>query len=297
MSALSSAALLLMALLPGPNAAPGWARGGEARCYSPDSLYEHIDGAADLYVSYGFKQAVVGDYVKGGEGERWITVDIYDMGAPLHAFGIYGAEKPPDVEETEVGEYGMQGYSLEGLVALWKGRYYVKVSAVEREDVEAAEALAMVTAGKLPARLKMPEELRRLPSANGVAGSERYVKTSALGHKFLGEVVSAEYKLEEATATLYVADLGPPESAAAGWQKLRDFESRTGEKVEDVSGVGEDAFAATDGYYGEMVAARQGQFLVLGMSEEAGRAELTALARKALSVLAPSCEGGVCRAP
>ncbi len=115
MSALSSAALLLMALLPGPNAAPGWVRGGDARCYSPDALYEYIDGAADLYLSYGFKQAVVGDYVKSGEGEHWITVDVYDMGAPLHAFGIYGAEKPPDVAEADVGEYGMQGYSLEGL--------------------------------------------------------------------------------------------------------------------------------------------------------------------------------------
>ena len=292
MSTLSSAALLLMALLPGPNAAPGWARGGEARCYSPDTLYEYIDGSADLYLSYGFKQAVVGDYVKGGEGERWITVDIYDMGAPLHAFGIYGAEKPPDVEETEVGEYGMQGYSLEGLVALWKGRYYVKVSAVEREDVEAAEALAIVTAGKLPARLRMPVELSQLPSENRVPGTERYVKTSALGHKFLVEVVSAEYKLEEATATLYVADLGPPESAAAGWQKLRDFESRTGEKVEDVSGVGEDAFAATDGYYGEMVAAHLAQYVALATGDEADREKLADLVRRALSRLPRDDEKG-----
>ena len=294
MSALSSAALLLMALLPGPNAAPGWVRGGDARCYSPDALYEYIDGSADLYLCYGFKQAVVGDYVKGGAGEHWITVDIYDMGAPLHAFGIYGAEKPPDVEEAEVGEYGTQGYSLEGLVALWKGRYYVKVSAVEREDVEAAEVLAMVTAGKLPARLRMPEELLRLPSENRVPGSERYVKTSALGHKFLVEVISAEYKLEEATATLYVADLETPESAAAGWQKLRDFESRTGEKVEDMSGVGEDSFAATDGYYGEMVAARQGQFLTIGMSEKAGRAELAELAKRALRPLMCAATDGYC---
>ena len=293
MSALSSAALLLLALLPGANAAPGWVEGGEARCYSPDALYEYIDGAADLYLSYGFKQAAVGDYVRGGEAERRITVDIYDMGAPLHAFGIYGAEKPPDVKEAGVGEYGVQGYSLEGLVAAWKGRYYVKVSAAEGEDAAAARVLASVTAGKIPARLQMPEELRRLPSVNRMAGSERYVKTSALGHKFLVEVISAEYKLGEATAALYVADLGTPESAAAGWQKLRDFESRTGEKVEDMSGVGEDSFAATDGYYGEMVAARQGQFVTIGIGEKAKRSELATLIGQTLPLLLSNC-GDAC---
>ena len=147
----------------------------------------------------------------------------------------------------------------------------------------------------------MPAELTRLPVEGRIAGSERYVKTSALGHRSLVEVVSADYRLGETTATLHTADLGAPGKAAEGWQKLRDFEQRSGKGLAAVAGVGEDAFGAIDAYYGEMVAARQGRFLAIAMSETVGRAELAELARMGIATLQSppeeQCEGVTACAP
>jgi len=75
----------------------GWVLRETPRTFTTENLYEYIDGNADLFLAYGFTHAAVGDYVPTA-GEGWISVDIYDMGAPLHAFGIYQAEKPEDVE-------------------------------------------------------------------------------------------------------------------------------------------------------------------------------------------------------
>lgn len=298
MSVLPKLAILILTLLPKPDAAAGWAWREEPRTYAPDTLYEYIDGAADLYLSYGFKEVAVADYVKGGGDEGWITVDVYDMGAPIHAFGIYGSEMPPDPEAFPVG---MQGYESDGLVAFWQGDYYVKVMLIDG-DMDGARALARATAKLLPEAAGMPEELNRLPVEGRIAGSERYVKTSALGHRSLVEVVSADYTVGETTATLHSANLGTREKAAEAWRKLRDFEQGSGEGLSEVAGVGEDAFGATDGYYGEMVAARQGQFVLIAMSETAGRAALAELARVGIATLLPpaqeKCEGATtCAAP
>ena len=148
----------------------------------------------------------------------------------------------------------------------------------------------------------MPEELNRLPGEKRVAGSERYVKTSALGHRSLVEMVSADYAVGETTATLHSANLDTREKAAEAWRKLRDFEQGSGGGLAAVAGVGEEAFGATDSYYGEMVVALRGSFVTIAMSETAGRAELAELATVALDWLfappeEPCEEATACAAP
>ena len=60
--------------------------------YSPDSLYQQIDGGADIYLLYDFKSLLHQDF-KSGAAE--LTVDIYEMGKTENAFGIYAAERSP----------------------------------------------------------------------------------------------------------------------------------------------------------------------------------------------------------
>jgi hypothetical protein len=254
-------------MLPPASPLDGWHMREGARAYTPANLYEYIDGNADLFLSYGFADLSVGDYTPV-KGEGWISVDVYNMGTPLQAFGIFGAEKPVDVEPAAVGA---QGYASEGLIAFWKGPYYVKVSLVEGEDKDAAKRLAEVAADRISAEPTMPAELARLPAEKRVPGSERYVKSGALGHKFLVEVVSADYKLDGSTGALYIADLGTPEKAAARMAKLREFEASTHAEVASITGVGDDGFAVRDPYYGEMVVARTDRFMAIGVSEKAKR--------------------------
>src|SRR5574340_658280 len=85
-------------LLPGTAAVPGWPARVESRTYTPQTLYECIDGAADLFLAYGFQTLTHGEY--GADDAHLITVDVYDMGAPLHAFGVFSSERPAAVKLT-----------------------------------------------------------------------------------------------------------------------------------------------------------------------------------------------------
>jgi len=267
----------------------GWGRRETPRVFTPGDLYEYINGNADLFNSFGFEEAAVGDYVPTGAKEGWISVDVYDMGAPLHAFGIYGAEKADGVEAAAVG---VQGYESAGVIAFWKGRYYVKVSTIEGDDAAGARRLAELVADRIGGEPAMPVELSWLPLERQVAGSERYVRKSALGHRFLNEVVSAQYELGPARAFLYIADLGEPKGAAEAFAKLREFEVGTEAEVVGVEGVGEAGFAVRDPYYGEMVVGHLSQYVALAIGDEAGRSKLADLVRTALSRLPREDEKG-----
>lgn len=260
----------------------GWVLRETPRSYTPENLYEYIDGNADLFLSYGFQSAAVGDYVPDDDREAWVAVDVYDMGAALHAFGVYRAERPTGVTPLALGT---EGYSSEGMLAFWQGPYYVKVLLIEGDTEEASRRLAERVATHIEPAAAMPRELELLPPDNRVPSSERYLKTSALGHRFLNEVVTADYGLAAGKASFYVSDQGLPDSAARAFATLRQFELDSEADITEVSGAGEEAFAAGDPYYGSLVAARLGQFIVLAIGEEVPFEDLMALARTSIDTL------------
>ncbi len=276
-------------LLPEPDSVPGWMLKEEPRTYGLDDLYQYINGNADLFLSYGFVRVAVGDYAPTDGTEGWISVDVYDMGAPLHAFGVYRAERAGGVDAVAVGT---EGYAGDGLLAFWQGRYYVKVLMIDGDTGDAARRLAEKTARDICGHTGMPAELARLPADRRIPDSERYLKTSALGHRFLVEVVGAEYALAGGAGALHVADLGDSAKAREALLRLREFEAGSGAVVEDVPDVGVEAFGTRDPYYGEMVVGRVGQYVAIALSEKAGRDSLAELARTALSALPDEEERG-----
>jgi hypothetical protein len=360
-SALALAAVLMTAVaaacaagtadvLPPTGSVANWQLKEAPRAYTPDNLYEYIDGNADLFLSYGFADAAVGDYApakgdafvrrrlrppkrnfvarEGGSGtsspakaEGWVSVEVYNMGTPLQAFGIFGAERPDGVGAgsglaliAAKGPHPVpvpvraaaQSYESDGLTAFWKGPFYVKVSLIEGDDANAARQLAARAAERIAAEPAMPEEIARLPLASRIPDSERYLKTGALGHKFLLEVVSASYKVGEAVATLHIADLATPEKAVEGMMRLREFEASTGGSIADLTGVGKDAFvrrsgtsspakadgfAVRDSYYGEMAVARTGRFLVIGLSGKATRQATEELVKAGVASVSVGAHG------
>ena len=69
----------------------GWSRPGDVLTYDADNLWEYINGAAELFVEFGVQTCRTADLVSG---EVTVTVDLYDMGTPLNAFGVYERERP-----------------------------------------------------------------------------------------------------------------------------------------------------------------------------------------------------------
>ncbi|HEX9933932.1 MAG TPA: DUF6599 family protein, partial [bacterium] len=96
----------LDALFPQKELEPGWMPQGQPVHYMPDNLYEYIDGEAELYLSYGFKELAALVYYAGSPEDTFVTVDVYDMDKPLDAFGLYSNLRFPDYTYETMGTEG-----------------------------------------------------------------------------------------------------------------------------------------------------------------------------------------------
>ena len=139
-----------------PDTILGWKVRGEDARYGRDTLYDYIDGGAELYLSYGFKGVINRTYVKANQPD--MVVDIFDMDASQNAYGVFSHSM-----ETVETTFGQGSQSSEGLVLFWKGQYYISIMA-HPETAESKKALidlakkidcAIAEEGPLPALLTL----------------------------------------------------------------------------------------------------------------------------------------------
>ncbi len=179
----------LSALVPKPAA---WSLAEAPRSYFPDNLFEYIDGAAESYLGYDFRELIVADLEKKGAGAT-LTLEIYDMGLPLNAFGIFAAERYPENKVAALGDLGyIEGEALNFL----SGRFYVKMLAFGLG--QATESTLVEVGAKVAAGIKsaggLPALVRAFPKDGLVARSEKYVKKNFMGYEFLHDGYVATYK-------------------------------------------------------------------------------------------------------
>ncbi|MDZ7318533.1 MAG: hypothetical protein ONB11_05220, partial [candidate division KSB1 bacterium] len=156
---------------------PGWQPLSEVTSYDAENLYEYIDGAADQFLDYGFRRLQTRDFAVDS---LKLTVEIYDMGSQLNAFGIYQAERPPDAPGLTWGTEAIVSPPFQCL--LLKDVYYVKVNVFEGElsDSSGSRLLAAIAAA-LPGKADFPAELQWLPTKNMIAGSAGFTRVRFLG--------------------------------------------------------------------------------------------------------------------
>ena len=107
----------------------GWQKSTKGAVYNAKNLFKYINGGAELYISYEFKELAALTYLKKGDAE--IKVDVFDMGSSASAYGVFSHSKEgvdrfvrADVES----EYAS------GLLTFWKGRYYISILAYPETD-------------------------------------------------------------------------------------------------------------------------------------------------------------------
>ena len=89
----------LEGLFPGGNVS-GWERVGSIDTYAPGTLFEYINGEAELYLKYDFVELATAIYEREDPS---IVVDMYDMGSELNAFGLYSNYRHPRYSFGPVG--------------------------------------------------------------------------------------------------------------------------------------------------------------------------------------------------
>jgi hypothetical protein len=109
-----------------------WAAAEEDAIYDRKTLYDYMDGGAEVYLAFDFRQVFARKYK--GPGGKEIALDIYDMGTPGEAYGIFSCDREdPDAGLGQDSTYGF------GLLRVRQGPYFMVVmSPDEGKDIDAA---------------------------------------------------------------------------------------------------------------------------------------------------------------
>jgi len=152
-----------------PKEIHGWVAHPEVRHYDRKTLFKYIDGGAELYLAYRFRQAYVHTYTKPGEPD--IIMDIYDMGTPEDAFGVFTAER----EGEDIG-MGIGSEYEAGLLRFSKGRFFVSIMTHEEtpQSRETVLSLARAVADAIQFTGEKPQLLSFLPDKGLIERSIRY---------------------------------------------------------------------------------------------------------------------------
>jgi hypothetical protein len=171
----------------------GWTQPGDVLVYNADNLWEYINGAAELFVSYGVQSCQTTDL---SSGDLTVTVDLYDMGTPLNAFGVF--EQEASGETVNVPDAVAARVSPPYQALLLKGSTYAKVNVFEGElTMETGQGLLQALAAGIPGPSTPPPEFALLPSEGKVPGTETFQAEAFLGLTELTDCVFAEYSGEE----------------------------------------------------------------------------------------------------
>lgn len=205
-----------------------WQQLGEPAVYSRDNLWEYINGAADLFLGYGFMELESYEFSAAGLS---FTVDIYDMENPLNAFGIYRAERGENAELQPIGSESVITPPYQALYL--KDKYYVKINIFDGElDVKSGKVILRQLDKHLDGTAIYPTIFEVLPKKNLVAGSYRYIKTSFAGLEELDNCAAANYEEDNLKYECFVIPFAKLKQAE---DKLNALPDRW--KTEQIEGI------------------------------------------------------------
>jgi len=224
-------------LLPEPGSVAGVGDMNEVIEYEGTTLYDFLNGGAELYFDYGIVSIASAEYsTAAGKG---IEASVYDMRSPAGAFGIYSNIRYVGAEFVSVGNEGMLSVSS---LDFWKDKYYCRLVTFDMEPetqavmLELGEALAAnIKGGGSP-----PAVVALLPEDNMVARSEKYfTRPIALNNiRYMGsenvfdlgdgtQGAAAEYLKDGTTFTIMVIEYGTEGEARNGFAS---FHSNLGDE-------------------------------------------------------------------
>ena len=243
----------------------GWQKKGSAETFSPENLYEYINGAAENFLNYGFKQLAVQNYAN--DQGRALCAEIYFHGTAENAFGIYSSEKPA------IGNYfelGSQGYDESGILNFVCSAYYVKLSGFElgKEGQDVLTNLGRALAGKIDAKAALPTLLQAFPGSGKITNSERFILNNFQGHDFLHAAYVADYLVKGQNFQLFIISAGSEAEARAMLEKYAALDKENPAPI-----IKPGRLTINDPYNGPIQISWQGKFICGSSSQTPAVAE------------------------
>ncbi len=142
-----------------PASIAGWQAAEEDETYDRDTLYGYMNGGAEVFLAFDFREVFVRRYVQDGADD--IVLDVYDMGSSAEAFGIFSCDR--EDPEAEIGQGSEFGF---GMLRFWRNRFFVTIMTSSEDDVADAAILDLgrAVAAELGPDGEPPAILKLLPT-------------------------------------------------------------------------------------------------------------------------------------
>jgi hypothetical protein len=261
----SSEPIPLESLVPKKDLPEGWVLIHGPQTYIAKTLFEHINGQAELFFKYGFQKSIFAIYQNKRNPNQQIELDIYDMGNVLQAFGIFSRfrneDRPMDV--------GLDSFLDEGYALFYKGRYFVMFYATE-PNPSLLKEWAMKVSLRVSDSSPQPKEIGYFPAKGLQPGSIQYFPEGLLGHQFLGRGFQGAYKEKDKDKVktegkefyVFLAIFKNSEEAMSGLKKYREELSKKGKVHSGIPApFGSNGLMGEDPYRGKVFIIPKGLYL------------------------------------
>ena len=165
-------------LLPNTGELLGWVQSRAPSTYHGKTLYRDRAASPDLYYAYGFERQAEVEYETPRFGSKpLILLEIFDMGTPENAFGIYHFHTYPQMKIEWVGAKALLSG---GYLRFSKGKYFVQIEGYEFATgiTEGMIALAKAVAADIKDPPPEPRILTLLPLDKKIHGSTKLFRSN-----------------------------------------------------------------------------------------------------------------------
>lgn len=220
--------------------------------YFPDTLFDYIDGGAELFLAYGFVELMVAVFVEDGNPAHRATLEVYNMGTIENAYGVSRAEQGGDPYKLPGGAEGRLG---NGMLQFYKDRFYINIflPPTSKAFPAVAEQIGKTIEERIKGTFSRPDCFDLLPLQYRRAGSENYTNKDFLGQPFFNRIASAHYSQDNKTYTVFLS-AAPDREAIESLKKYKAYlmqeQSYLGELQDGIQG-----FTGRDPYYGNCAVA------------------------------------------
>jgi len=222
------------------NEITNWKLSSPVSIYDKKTIFDYIDGAAELYLAYGFAKVASAEYKNG---QTSIMIDVYDMAIPENAFGVYSLNRYQEANYVSIGN---EGILTDANLDFWKGNYYCKVYSFDPS--EEYQKIVSEFGSKLASRIQdvgeEPAILKKLPQ-NGLIPKTAKFFTRKLGLDNIHFVSEddlfsltgntkgavADYTLNESRFPLFIIEYPSQQKADLAFEAYTKYLNETSKAV------------------------------------------------------------------
>ena len=185
-----------------PRGHVGWTVVEPPRSFGPDNLYMEIDGEAELFLQYEFREMTSAIVARDKDKGRTFRVERFLHGDPREAFGVYSQHRFPDQETVRLGS--SEAIVSEMSLDSFRGSFFVRIRADRGGSGSREELLALGGAvlGNLPGKGDPPAETLAFRIPGVVPGTTVYQKRAMLGDERLSPGFEAKFDADGIRGTL-----------------------------------------------------------------------------------------------